>query len=114
MIPQDQPAKSHRYTQMKRQRSFFKVFGAPAIAGLAIIPTVIIAFHAIVHGHGSGFYRNVYGLEIPYKSVLVLIDALIATAVIAYLARLFYFWRSSHDRAAKLHVIRRNPARDEK
>ncbi len=99
---------------MKRQRSFFRAFVAPAIAGLAIIPTVIIALYAVLHGRGSGFYRNVYGLEIPFTSILVLIGAVIGAAVIAYLARLFYFWRSGHDRAAKLHVIRRNPAEDER
>jgi hypothetical protein len=90
---------------MKPKRSFFKTFVAPVIAGIAIIPTVLIAVRAVVNGRGADSYRNVYGLAIPYTSVLIFLGVLIAAAAIAYLARLIYYWRIGHDRAAKLHAI---------
>jgi hypothetical protein len=90
---------------MKPKRSFFKTFVAPVIAGIAIIPTVLIAVRAVLDGRGADSYRNVYGLAIPYTSVLIFLGIFIAAAAIAYAARLVYYWRIGHDWAAKLHAI---------
>jgi hypothetical protein len=90
---------------MKLRRSFFKTFVAPAIAGIAIIPTVLIAVSAVLKGRGADSYRSVYGLAIHYTSVLISIGVLLAAAATAYLARIIYFWRIGHDGAAKLHAI---------
>jgi hypothetical protein len=86
---------------MKPKRSFFKTFVAPVIAGIAIIPTVLIAVRAVLNGRGADSYRNVYGLAIPYTSVLIFLGILFAAAAIAYLARLVYYWRIGHDRACE-------------
>lgn len=75
------------------------------IAGTAVIPTVLIAVRAVFNGRCADSYRNVYGLAMPYTSVLVFLGILIAATAIAYLARLVYYWRIDHDRAAKLHAI---------
>ena len=98
--------------RMKSQHRFFKTLVAPAIAGIAIIPTVFIAVHAVLNGRGADSYRNVYGLAIPYTSVLVFFGILIAAVAIAYLARIVYYWRIGHDRAAKLRAIRPHAAED--
>jgi len=52
---------------MKPKRSFFRTFVAPVIAGIAIIPTVLIAVRAVLNGRAADSYRNVYGLAIPTR-----------------------------------------------
>ena len=99
---------------MRPKRSFFRTFVAPVIAGIAIIPTVLIAVRAILNGRAADSYRNVYGLAIPYTSVLIFLGIFIAAAAIAYVARLVYYWRIGHDRAAKLHAIQPHAPEDNK
>jgi len=99
---------------MKPKRSFFRTFVAPVIAGIAIIPTVLIAVRAVLNGRAADSYRNVYGLAIPYTSVLIFLGIFIAAAAIAYVARLVYYWRIGHDRAAKLHAIQPHAPEDNK
>ena len=89
----------------KLRRSFFKTFVAPAIAVIAIIPTVLIAVWVVLTGRGADSYHNVYGLAIHYTSALISVGVFIAVAAIASLARIVYFWRIGHDGAAKLHSI---------
>jgi hypothetical protein len=98
---------------MKPRRSFFRTFVAPTIAGIAVIPTVLIAVHAVSSGRGADSYRNVYGLAIPYMSVLIFFGVLIAAAAIAYLARVVYYWRIGHDRTAILRTIQSHAADDD-
>jgi hypothetical protein len=100
--------------KMKPKRSYFRTFVAPAIAGIAIIPTVLIAVRAVRSGRGADSYRNVYGLAIPYTSVLIFFGMLIVAAAIAYLARIIYYWRIGHDRTAKLRTIQPHAPDDNK
>ena len=76
---------------MKPKRSFFRTFVAPVIAGIAIIATVLIAVRAVLNDRAADSYRNVYGLAIPYTSVLIFLGIFIAAAAIAYVARLVYY-----------------------
>jgi hypothetical protein len=91
---------------MRQQRSVFKTFVAPIIAAVALVPTVSIAVWEVLRGNGAGSYSNIYGLAIQYTSILILLGAVLVTAAVAYIARVIYFWRTSHDRAAKLRTIR--------
>jgi len=99
---------------MKPKRSFFRTFVAPVIAGIAIIPSVLIAVRAALNGRAADSYRNVYGLAILYTSVLIFLGIFIAAASIAYVARLVYYRRIGHGRAAKLHAIQPHAPEDNK
>jgi hypothetical protein len=92
---------------MKPKRSHFRTFFAPTIAGIAVIPTVLIAVHAVRNDRGA------YGVAIPYTSVLIFLGVLIAAAAIAYLARVVYYWRIGHDRAAILRTIQPHASNDD-
>ena len=83
---------------------------APIIAAIAIVPTLLIAAWETLHGRGAASYSNVYGLTIPYVSVLIMVFVLAAVLAVAYVARLAYFWRNDHDDKAKLHKISSPPA----
>ena len=90
---------------MKRRRSVFKTVVAPIILAVAFVPTLAIAIWEVLHGRGAATYSNVYGLTIPYTSVLILVLVLVLALAVAYVARITYFWRTGHERAAKLRNI---------
>jgi hypothetical protein len=90
---------------MNRRRSVFKTVVAPIIAAVAIMPTFLIAVWEVLHGRGAATYSNVYGLPIHYTSVLIFASVFALAAAAMYIARLVYFWRSGHDKAAKLPTI---------
>ena len=90
---------------MKRRRSVFKTVVAPIILAVAFIPTLAIAISEVLHGRGAATYSNLYGLAIPYTSVLILVLVLVLALGLAYVARIAYFWRTGRDRAAKLRNI---------
>jgi hypothetical protein len=85
---------------MKRRRSILKIVAISAVFAVAFTPTLAVAIREVLHGRGAAVYTNVYGLAIPYTSVLVLIAALVAVLVIAFIGRLVYFWRSGSDSRA--------------
>jgi hypothetical protein len=91
---------------MKRPRSVLRTIVAPIVAAVATIPTLAVAVWETLHGHGAASYSNVYGLTIPYVSVLIVFLVLILVLAVAYIARVAYFWRSEHDAGAKLHKIK--------
>ena len=78
---------------------------APIVAAIAILPTLAIAVWETIHGRGAASYSNVYGLSIPYVSVLILIVFVAFVMSVAYIARIVYFWRTGRDAAAKLRKI---------
>jgi hypothetical protein len=90
---------------MKRRRPVFKTIVAPIILAVAFIPTLAIAIWEVLHGRGAASYSNVYGLAIPYTSVLILVLVLVLALAVAYVARIAYFWRTGHDGAAELRNI---------
>ena len=89
----------------KRPRSVFKTIVAPIVGAVAIIPTLAIAVWEVLRGRGAAVYTNVYGLPIGYTSVLILVGVMLAVLLIAYIARIVFFWRTGRDGAAKLHKI---------
>jgi hypothetical protein len=90
---------------MKRRSSFFRTVVAPIVAAIGVIPTLAVAVWETIHGHGAASYSNVYGLTIPYVSVLILVLLLAFVMSVAYIARIVYFWRNERDAAAKLRKI---------
>jgi hypothetical protein len=73
---------------VNRRRSIVKSVAVSAVLAVAFIPTLTIATWELLHGRGGTLYTNVYGLATPYTLVLILVAAL----VIAFIARLIYFW----------------------
>jgi hypothetical protein len=90
---------------MKRRRSILKTVAISTVFAVAFVPTLAIALWEVLHCRGAAVYTNVYGLAIPYTSVLILVAALVAVLVIAFIARLIYFWRSGHDSGAVISKI---------
>jgi uncharacterized membrane protein len=82
---------------MKRRRFIFRNVIAPIVAAVACIPTLAIAIWKVTHGRGAAMYTNVYGLAMPYTSVLILVVVLIVVLSTAFIAREIYFWRNRHD-----------------
>jgi hypothetical protein len=80
---------------MKRRRSIFKNIVAPIIGAMAILPTVATAVRHVLEGRGAETYKNVYGLDLHYTSVLIVIAALILCVIAVYVARAIYFWREA-------------------
>jgi hypothetical protein len=78
---------------------------APIVAVIAIVPTLAVAVRETLHGRGAASYSNVYGLSIPYVSLLILVVFLVIVMSVAYIARIVYFWRNERDAAAKLRRI---------
>jgi hypothetical protein len=78
---------------MKRPRSIFKNIVAPIVGAMAILPTVVTAVRHVLEGRGAETYKNVYGLDLHYTSVLILIAALIFCVFAFYVARAVHFWR---------------------
>jgi hypothetical protein len=90
---------------MKRRRSILKIVAISAVFAVAFIPTLADAVREVLHGRGAAIYTNVYGLAIPYTSVLILVAAVVAVLAIAFIARLIYFWRCGHDSRAVISKI---------
>ena len=90
---------------MKRQRSVLRTVVAPIFAAIAVVPTLAVAVWETIHGGGAASYSNVYGLGIPYESALILVVVLAIVMLVAYIARIVYFWRNEHDAAAKIRNI---------
>jgi uncharacterized membrane protein len=90
---------------MNRPRSVFRTVVAPVIVAIAVIPTLAIAVWETLHGHGAASYSNVYGLAIPFVSVLILVFVLVLALAVAYIARIVYFRRNQRDDEAKIHKI---------
>ena len=94
---------------MKRTRSIRSVVAVSVVFAVALMPTLMIAVWEVLHGRGAAVYTNVYGLAIQYTSVLIFLTTLVAALVVAYIARLIFFWRDGHDGAAKLIFVRLRP-----
>jgi uncharacterized membrane protein len=90
---------------MNRRRSVLRTVVVPIVAVLAFIPTLAVAVWEVLHGRGAAAYQNVYGLAIPYTSVLIVMLFLILVLAVAYIARIVYFWRYDRDGAAKIRKI---------
>jgi hypothetical protein len=90
---------------MNRPRSVFRTVVAPVIVAIAVIPTLAIAVWETLHGHGAASYSNVYGLTIPFVSVLILVLVLVLALAVAYIARIVYFRCNQRDDGAKIHKI---------
>lgn len=95
---------------MNRRRSVFKTLVAPIVAAVAFVPTLAIAVWEVVHGRGAAAYQSVYGLAIPYTSVLILMLFLVLVLAVAYIARIVYLWRNGRDRTAKIRKIDSPPS----
>jgi hypothetical protein len=98
---------------MKRPRSVFRTVVAPLIVATAVIPTLAIAVWETLHGHGAASYSNVYGLTIPFVSVLILVFVLVVALAVAYVARIVYFRGNQRDDGAKLHKVGSSADSDE-
>jgi len=85
---------------MKRRRSIVKTVAISTVFAVVFVPTLTISVWELLHGHGAAVYTNVYGLAIHYTSVLILVPALVAALVVAFVARLIYFWRGGHASGA--------------
>ena len=59
----------------------------------------------VLHGRGAESYSNVYGLATHYTSVLIFVLALVLAVAVAFVARIVYFWRNTHDGEVKLRKI---------
>jgi uncharacterized membrane protein YwaF len=90
---------------MKRRRSVFKTVIAPIVVIVVFVPTLAVAVWKVLHGRGAESYSNVYGLPIHYTSVLIFVLTLVLAIAVAYVARVMYFWRNTHDGTAKLRTI---------
>ena len=85
---------------MKRRRSILQNVVIAVVFAVAFFPTLAIAVWEVLHGRGAVAYSNVYGLAIPYTSVLIVVAALAVALASAFIARLVYFWRTGHDSSA--------------
>jgi hypothetical protein len=90
---------------MKRPRSIFRTVVAPIVVAIGVAPTLAMAVWETVHGRGAASYSNVYGLNIPYVSVIILVVLVAVVMTVAYIGRIVYFWRNGRDAAAKLRRI---------
>ena len=79
---------------MKRRRSLVKNVAISAVLAAAFVPILTVAVGHVHRGRGAAVYTNVYGLAIPYTSFLIMVAVAILTLLIAYIARLLYFWRN--------------------
>jgi hypothetical protein len=89
---------------MKGPRSIFRTVVAPIVVAIGVMPTLAIAVWETVHGRGAASYSNVYGLNIPYVSVIILVVLVAIVMAVAYIGRVVY-WRNGRDAAAKLRRI---------
>ena len=90
---------------MKRRRSILRNAFIAVVFAVAFFPTLAIAVWEALHGRGATGYTNVYGLAIPYISVLILVALLAVVLAVAFVARLVYFWRTEHDSSASVKKI---------
>jgi uncharacterized membrane protein len=90
---------------MKRRRSVFKTVVAPLVFLVVFVPTLATAGWMVLHGRGAESYSNVYGLATHYTSVLIFVLALVLAVAVAFVARIVYFWRNTHDGEVKLRKI---------
>jgi hypothetical protein len=98
---------------MKRGRSVLRTIVAPIVIAVVLVPTLVIAAYEVLHGRGAAVYTNVYGLAIHYTSVLILVAPLTFTLVVAYVARLVYFWRYGRGGVTELREFQpRTPYTD--
>ena len=98
---------------MKRRRSILKIVAVSAVFAAIFLPVTAAAVWQVLHGRGAAVYTNVYGLAIHYTSVLIMVAALIFTLAVAYIARLFYFWRYGHGGVTELRELQpRTPYTD--
>jgi hypothetical protein len=98
---------------MKRRRSLLKIIAISAVFAATFVPTLAIAIWQVLHGHGGAVYTNVYGLAIPYTSVLIMVGTLILTLGVTYIARLVYLWRNGHGGVTELRELKsRTPYTD--
>ena len=98
---------------MKRQRSVAKIIAILAVFAAVLVPIVAVALWHVLHGRGAAVYTNVYGLAIPYTSVLIMVATLILTLGVAYVARLLYFRRNGHGEVTELRELQpRTPYTD--
>jgi hypothetical protein len=98
---------------MKRRRSILKIVAIWAVLTAAIVPTLAVAVWHVLNGRGADAYTNVFGLAIPYTSVLITVAALILILGVAYIARLVYFRRYGNGKVTELRELQpRTPYTD--
>jgi hypothetical protein len=68
-------------------------------------PTLLAAVWEVLHGRGAATYTNVYGLAIHWTSPLILVIALVATLLVAFVARLIILWRDKRDAVNLIRTI---------
>ena len=71
---------------------------------LVAAPTLLAAVWQVSHGHGADAYSNVFGLAIHWTSALVFVVALVATLLVAFIARMIILRR---DRRDAMNIIRK-------
>jgi hypothetical protein len=87
---------------MKRRHSIPKILAICAVVTATVVPTLAVAVWQVLHGRGAAVYTNVYGLPIPYTSVLITVGALILALGVAYISRLVYLRRSGLGEVTEL------------
>ena len=82
---------------MTRKRSIRDVAIIVIVFSLVAAPTLLTAVWQVWHGHGADAYSNVFGLAIHWTSSLILVFALVATLVVAFIARMIILRRDRRD-----------------
>jgi len=93
---------------MGRKRSIREVVFIAIVFALVAAPTLLAAVWQISHDRGAGTYTNVYGLAIHWTSPLILVATLVATLLVAFVARMIILRR---DRRDAMKIIRTIVAR---
>jgi hypothetical protein len=82
---------------MGRKRSIRALAFIAIFFALVAAPTLLAAVWKVSHGRGADTYTNVFGLAIHWTSTLILVVALVATLLIALIARLIILRRDRRD-----------------
>jgi hypothetical protein len=86
-------------------RSIRKILAIATVFVLVVAPTLLAAVWEVLHGRGAATYTNVYGLAIHWTSPLILVIALVATLLVAFVARLIILWRDKRDAVKLIRAI---------
>jgi hypothetical protein len=93
---------------MKRRVSVLSTIAIAAACTLAITGGILRALYEVIHNRGAETYRNVYGIQIHWITVLTSLGAGAAALLVAVVARMLVIWRDTRDTNA---VIRQVDAR---
>ena len=77
---------------MRSKKTKLKILGA--IFTVVLVATLLLrGVMEVRAGHASDSYRNAWGLEITWGSLLIVIAITVTVVLLAVIARLIYQWR---------------------